>query len=183
MLLTFSDVADRNFFEKRKNTALIICITLLFFGMCFAGWENWNERYANSAATYWSALFLLALIVGLNFGVLALRLFENNFKWHSNDIWVASIFIFLFLFFSGSLGTAEGIRDAHPEQSELDIVENINGDVLRLLLQKNGLIYAAELRVKENPKITILNHDEIRYISKIAKKTKGQKDDPSTQKK
>jgi hypothetical protein len=173
LLITFSDATDKKFFSTVKHKLIWGSnFAVLFIFLAAAFYYSYKGDYVAVATIYWSMLLTIALAFGLDFSVIVLALSKNRFRWSSSNILWVSWLCFWFLFSVSQVGKFEGRRDANPEQSQLYFAEKLNGDVLRLIIESDGLIYAAELKSQESPKLTILNHDEILSIYMPTKKAK-----------
>ena len=170
LLLKFSDFSN-NLSNKQE---LIICLIITFiflFALTGAYICDLRANFDMSVTFHWYKIFSLALIIGTLFGDLILQ-FQKRLLWTIKIIFGVFVYTFLFIYSVGSLGSAEGKRDANFEQSRLYVVEKIDGEQLRLILNKNGLFYAAQLSKDTKPKVTILNSSDILYIYKNSVKLK-----------
>jgi hypothetical protein len=164
VLITLTDLADR-YDRGMKNVWRITYASMLAM-LCMAWWFNWQEDYEKSSFSYLILLFNVALTLGLLLGSQVLDLAERSFKWSSTNIWVFSFLAAWFVLTVSSLGHAEGKRDRDVEQTTLEILETKDGGKYRLLFEKDGLIYAALLRETGNPRVKILDRQDVLYIYK-----------------
>ncbi len=166
MMVTFTDLADR-YMGKGMTPIWVVSGAAVVVLVGGGLWLGWNEQYDSSAMLYAIGLPSVATLVGLHFGKLSIEL-SKNAVWTSGAILKASFLAFWFLSTVGTLGSAEGKRDRHPDQTRLHFLEKTNGESARLLLIRDGFVYAAILRDDESPKIVLLSREDIRYVYKSA---------------
>lgn len=163
LLLTFADISDR----PRILPAVWIFTSVIFTVLFSLGiWFSFNNNYVSASTVYFILLLPLASIVGLEFGELALIQRHRDLTWTSKEVWKVCFLGFWFLSSVAMLGSSEGKRDAQPSQTKLNIVETMDGETFRLLLAREGHVYAVKAQDGESPKIAVLSNDRIRYIHK-----------------
>lgn len=166
VLITFTDLADR--YDKSMKSVWRTTAAALIFATCLALWTDWQGDYGKSSFIYAVLLFNVGSVLGLRLGEQALDLANKNFKWGSSNVWMFFFLCAWFLLIVSSLGSAEGKRDRHVEQTKLDIVETRDGGKFRLLLEKDGLVYGALLKAKDSPRVRIIERQEILFIYRPA---------------
>lgn len=172
IIFTFDDLA-RMPFGKGMNImghiisalALGLILWALYLGI-------YEKEYANAAALNLASLYSVSSVLGIELGRIAMDLSGKGYKWSTDHIWRLIFYLFWFLITVGSLGSYEGQRDANINQTTLPVIEAKDKQHLRLILEKDGLVYGAILQEKEKPKIRILSHAEIEYIQQAVRNTK-----------
>jgi hypothetical protein len=129
-------------------------------------WDRHKEDYTGYARTSAFVLILISMLVGQDLGEIALVISKRSGKWTSGNIWWMFILVFWYFNSVSELGYAEGKRDSHPDQTQLNIVEKTDRETLWLLFSRDELLYAAILQKGDNPKIAILSREDVRYIYK-----------------
>lgn len=172
VLITFTDLADR--YDKSMKNVWRITAAALIITTCLALWANWQGDFEKSSFAYALLLFNVGLALGLRFGEQAMDLANKDFKWGSSNVWTFFFLCAWFLSIVSSLGSAEGKRDRHVEQTKLDIVETRSGEKFRLLLEKDGLIYGALLKANDSPRVRIIERQEILFIYRQPPKAKSE---------
>jgi len=170
VLFTFTDLADR--YGRGMKTVWRVTAAALILTTCLAIWTDWQGDFDKSSFTYAVLLFLVGSVLGLRLGEQAMDLANKDYKWGSSNVWMFFFLCAWFLLMVSSLGSAEGKRDRHVEQTKLDIVETRSGEKFRLLLEKGGLIYGAVLKDNDSPRVRIIERQEIFFIYRQAPKAK-----------